>query len=453
MILLTVCAGVLLVTWRPSAKGIQKTTSVHATRPAARPAQVVRFEEGCVTAACHPGLQQTARPAHSACDACHEPDAGGHVYPLRHPSDQVCRGCHETARANASAHDEAFDEGCTACHQPHTDAGVAMLRGKSAAETCVQCHPSVHAAVPHPPFANGECGTCHESHGTPFRSLMGHETIEKGCSLCHAEAVQRVAGSPNSHRGVKGSCSGCHDAHGSDVKGLLATSPRAACIACHPGVDAPAGGGKPVHHPVLQGERCEQCHDPHGSTIPGMLKEPATRTCLNCHGTDVHATDGRTLAAIPEPGESQSKGGHGSCGPCHTVHGGSDEALMRARASMVPIGSFQASNYAMCFGCHDQSIADERGATWFRDGDRNLHALHLRAGDQSRGCAACHVVHAAAEPRLIAKQVKFEGSGWQMEMRFELTRKGGRCGAGCHEALEYSREHGGARGRPRGGAE
>ena len=424
---------------------------VAVERVAARPAGVVTFNEGCATAECHTGLRSESRPGHSACQACHEADAGGHVYPLRDRGDAGCNGCHDTAQRHPFAHNAVADDGCLACHQPHADAGVEMLRGQRTAETCVTCHPVEHSARKHAPFAEGNCDACHDAHGSRAVGLLRQVDVEANCELCHAEAVAVVRNSGHSHRGVEGSCVGCHEAHGSGEKGLLRESARASCLSCHEEIARVVGDAKVSHHPLLEGERCERCHDPHGSAFPGMLRDRQSRVCLECHAQPVTKGAGRSIAAVPEPGEGATMPGHGECSGCHSVHGGSDARLLSAKAATIPMGAYDARNYSLCFGCHDASLAEVGGVTAFMDGEKNLHAAHLRAGEKSRGCTACHTVHGRGEPRLIAKRVNFEGSGWEMEMRFELTREGGRCGAGCHEALEYSREPGGARGRVQGG--
>ena len=255
-----------------------------------------------------------------------------------------------------------------------------------------------------------------------------------------------------SHFGIDGSCTACHTPHAGDTAGLLKRPARESCLECHPEVRAALADTTVPHAAMLTQEQCTRCHDPHASGNPAMLRSSEAEVCMSCHGQPVTATDGRTVPAMNAAAANHAVTGHDRCSACHTVHGGTHKRLLRGAISAAPIGGYDRSNYALCFSCHDARLAESAASTQFRDGDRNLHELHLRRGDRSRGCAACHAMHADGEPRMIAKSVPFEGSGWMMPMGFSLTAQGGRCGSGCHEPIEYSRREGGARSMNKGGA-
>lgn len=116
------------------------------------------------------------------------------------------------------------------------------------------------------------------------------------------------------------------------------------------------------------------------------------------------------------------------------------------------VGPFEIGNYALCFACHDKAMADAPGATQFRDGDTNLHGVHLRAGERSAGCADCHAVHAGSAARLVVETIRYQGSQWETPMNFTITADGGRCAPGCHEPLSYSRRPGPVAGDAEGGS-
>jgi hypothetical protein len=75
-----------------------------------------------------------------------------------------------------------------------------------------------------------------------------------------------------------------------------------------------------------------------------------------------------------------------------------------ARWSSPPFNVFNDSNFALCFLCHDvrsfTSQTDFTGTNFgpdAKDGQKNLHALHL-AGDDHASCHECHYnVHGTAE--------------------------------------------------------
>jgi len=99
---------------------------------------------------------------------------------------------------------------------------------------------------------------------------------------------------------------------------------------------------------------------------------------------------------------------------------------------------FSVDAYGLCFNCHNKRLAtDERTTqTGFRDGDRNLHYVHVHQ-EKGRSCGACHEVHRADHSRLIRKELSFGPGGWSMPLEFTETEAGGTCGSGCHQALSY----------------
>lgn len=106
---------------------------------------------------------------------------------------------------------------------------------------------------------------------------------------------------------------------------------------------------------------------------------------------------------------------------------------------------FDVTNFALCFECHPSALVtlpETESATEFRDGMVNLHYLHINREERGSSCRTCHSVHGSDQPRHIARTVVYDGSGWLMPIRFELTPTGGRCAPGCHEPMSYSRSSG-----------
>jgi predicted CXXCH cytochrome family protein len=186
-----------------------------------------------------------------------------------------------------------------------------------------------------------------------------------------------------------------------------------------------------------------------------MLRSTQAEICLSCHDKPVKTADNRVIASMASLSTSPVVHGavnHGDCSACHSVHGGTLKNLLVAVNTAFPHGQYDRRKYALCFSCHDARLAESAARTQFRDGDTNLHEAHLRTGERSIGCGACHAVHDAELPRLIAKAVRFEGSTWAMPMSFSLTADGGTCASACHETLEYNRNPGGVRAARNGGA-
>ena len=105
---------------------------------------------------------------------------------------------------------------------------------------------------------------------------------------------------------------------------------------------------------------------------------------------------------------------------------------------------FAVEKYALCFNCHEQQLvltAKTTNLTNFRDGDENLHFLHVNRDTKGRSCKTCHDLHASDQPKHIATSVAFEGSKWPMELTYAATDDGGTCAPGCHKPRTYSRSH------------
>ncbi len=428
--------------------------------PAPRPDRVVTFAEGCMTSRCHASFADApvkhAPSAHGACEACHAPDAGDHKYPLLAARGEVCSSCHDTGGHQTFQHKAMSEDSCLACHDPHASRTGALLKGASMPQTCAQCHPATQGRVRHAPYASDRCDECHDPHGADNRSLLVNGTGADACRPCHAAVARAVDTAPHAHRKVDRSCLACHAPHASGQKGLLTAPTRELCISCHEDIGRAVSGATVSHDPVLKDHQCVTCHDPHASGNPSMLRDTQAQVCLSCHDKPVVAADGRkipemssTLAHAPAVHGAVRLG---NCSDCHSVHGGTHAKLLRETNSKVLMDAYDARNYALCFSCHDKNLAESGASTAFRDGNRNLHEAHLRSGEKSRSCAACHAAHSSDLPRLMARSVNFEGSGWQMPMNFQLTADGGKCGPGCHEPLEYSRRPGGVRTVKNGGA-
>jgi len=86
----------------------------------------------------------------------------------------------------------------------------------------------------------------------------------------------------------------------------------------------------------------------------------------------------------------------------------------------------------------------------FKDGQRNLHFVHVNKKVKGRTCRACHEVHASKHPDHTSDTVPFGAGGWEYKLNFEKTATGGQCLPGCHERKEYVRAPAKDRCRPPG---
>lgn len=449
LLLVAVLVGVVAVrptrATAPIAPALSPVRTVSG--PAERPTRVVSFADGCTTSNCHTALATApalhATTARGACDACHLPDAGDHTFPLVRARTDLCTACHNTGTRQAFQHGAMTGDTCLACHDPHAGNSRALLAADTTEAMCSACHVRNDARNAHMPYASGACTECHDPHGADNPHLLLGGAGPDHCARCHAPITLAVRTAAHTHGAVEGSCAACHEHHASNSPQLLHAQPRDLCIGCHGDIAAALSEAVVSHDPVLKGRQCVTCHDPHASDNRKMLREDQPTICLDCHDEPVVAADGRTIpsmaASLASSPVVHGAVAHGDCSACHSVHGSTHQRLLQRINPSLLTGPFDLRNYALCFACHDPGLAISSAATAFRDGSRNLHRVHLGDGSKSRGCSACHAVHAGELPRLIASTVDFEGSGWLSPMNFTITPDGGSCAPGCHEPMSYSR--------------
>ena len=304
--------------------------------------------------------------------------------------------------------------------------GAGTLRAEPL--DCRRCHSDLEKArVTHSPFAAGECSSCHQlaldkRHPEQKEAIVLVSDGSKLCSQCH-EALDTAK---NVHGPVaSGDCIFCHTPHSSPNDKLLKDTGIAQCLNCHENKFQQ----KYMHGPVVEG-KCFICHDPHQSDNPYILKMGLPALCLSCH--DASAMSGKSIHAPVRKG---------NCLACHDSHGSPYRKHLRKDFQENFYLPFSPDNFALCFDCHaSEMILDRRtdSLTDFRDGDRNLHYLHVNKIDKGRSCKACHDAHAAEQAKLIKRKVPGFGK-WEIPIEFEKTSTGGTCIVGCHKPKSYDR--------------
>jgi predicted CXXCH cytochrome family protein len=293
----------------------------------------------------------------------------------------------------------------------------------------------------HAPAAANECTACHKQKGSLHQFILAAKGAEL-CAGCHGPLDKKKV----LHKPVGEDCFTCHNPHGSDNKDFLVAPVPDLCSNCHE-VAKEIAKGKTSHSIGLEGKACLACHDPHTSDFENLLPAKPMATCLQCHSQAI-IRKGRTIpnvlieivAAKSVHGPIQDE----NCGACHAPHASAQIALLAAAYPATFYAPFTPDAYALCFQCHDPSLAtelDTKGATGFRNGTRNLHAVHVNDKVKGRTCRACHAPHGAALPHLIRATVPFGPSGWPLPIRFKETKTGGGCAPGCHVPRAYDREN------------
>lgn len=302
--------------------------------------------------------------------------------------------------------------------------GISVADGLA----CKQCHGNLNGdKVLHAPSAGDECASCHvvvkgKQHPDQEQSVVFKDAGSKLCESCHEplNTAKHVHGPVFS-----GECVLCHNPHGSANEKLLKKPGVALCLNCH----EDKYKQKFMHGPVADGN-CLICHDPHQSDNPYFLKIGLPTLCFSCHD------------ASPMTGKSvHTPVAKGNCLACHDPHGSNHRQHLRNELTDAFYAPYDPDSYALCFDCHDKDLAvDKRtdSLTNFRDGDRNLHTVHVNISDKGRACKACHDHHAATQKKLIKRKVAGFGK-WEIPINYTVSATGGTCIVGCHKPQTYDR--------------
>lgn len=425
---------------------------------------------------CHDDLEDSDAPWHTRfeegdCTACHVPHGSYREHLLAPNASVDCRACHADLLKVADAPAEPAPDGeqitrvhppaakgeCTKCHQlAHDPAVPKLLRpGKS---DCVQCHEKIatkaksSAAVHTVVTEEGGCVKCHDAHVSPLGKLRKDHTAAL-CTQCHDEPVKRKDGTVVAAYGGEGeapdkaphggphgaACDRCHDPHGSPASHLLAEPRQRLCSSCHEEIAEGAQEATSSHSAAALGN-CVNCHDPHMGEGGKLLRAEPEELCLTCHAKPVRRRDGSPLPAIGGEGAVvHDPVAEGACLDCHEVHSAEQPQLLSRSWTSERYVAFSEDAYETCFDCHDSELATEKEtdeATGFRNGNENLHFLHVNQ-KKGRSCGACHDPHATRQQHLVKDALKF--GTWAVRIAYQPTDDGGRCAKSCHGPAEYRR--------------
>ena len=280
-----------------------------------------------------------------------------------------------------------------------------------------------------------------------FLVLLGNSALPARAQDCLAAGCHREESVQTGihSAAAAGGCLACHTPHDGETgnRYLLKTGVADLCLDCH--TEIAAGSRSKVRHaPVFRAESCSICHRVHAAKSRPLLVTDEKELCLTCHGQDNH-TRSKPLRNIAREIEGAVRlhgpVASGECSPCHAPHGSSAPRLLRANYPGGPYAPYRQSTYALCFGCHDQAMLNSARTvsdTRFRDGDRNLHVLHVADPRKGRTCTACHGTHAGTGSGLIRTTGRPFGD-WEIPVNFTSFASGGSCSPGCHASARYDR--------------
>ena len=365
--------------------------------------------------------------------------------PAKAPATVVpgtCLQCHGALTKQATVHVPAADD-CLTCHTQQGKEHRFTLAAPGAA-LCTTCHEVITPSdkFVHGPVAAGDCLTCHDPHSAPNPKLLRAKGSAL-CETCHVEIKAKLAESRFQHAPVREDCAKCHNPHGSPFKYQLRAEGASLCVSCHKDLARGIAAAAVKHDAVTMDRQCLNCHEAHAANVRPQLRSATMPLCLKCHDREV-AAPGGTLRNIKAWLDTNPVA-HGpirqqDCVACHKPHASEHFRLLKQDYPSKFYSPFDPQNYALCFGCHQPDLAKvERTTTvtGFRDGDRNLHFLHVNRPEKGRTCRSCHEVHASTRPKHIRENVPY--GSWALPINYESAENGGRCAPGCHMPVEYRR--------------
>ncbi|MBI4585380.1 MAG: c-type cytochrome [Planctomycetes bacterium] len=366
--------------------------------------------------------------------------------PASVPGSCIAGNCHVTLISGAVVHAAAQQEQCGACHKLVNEKDHRFELSVKEPALCYQCHDQSkeEAKFLHGPVGLGMCTPCHNPHSAPNKFMLPAAGDEL-CFTCHAEMRTHVKKSKVQHQVItdKG-CIACHDPHRSNFKFQLKKDQLDLCSECHKETHDSINAAVVSHQPVTSEKKCANCHDPHGSDIPKILLDTEINLCLGCHNKQLNTPNGPIIdmkSWIDNNPEHHGPVRQSNCTGCHLPHGSKNFRILRDPFPSNFYQPFSIDSYKLCFECHEQTIvfdARTTSLTSFRNGDKNLHYLHVNQ-QKGRTCRACHEVHAGTKPKRIKDFVPF--GAWKYPVNFELTENGGRCAPGCHRPMAYDRKN------------
>lgn len=405
------------------------------------------------TATCHQDLIKAAfvhKPVtEGECIDCHvQEKPTEHTFAEFDDISASCRLCHEI-KNEAVVHAPFESMDCTTCHDAHRGNTKELLKAPDKPTLCATCHPAVKASLDkeyvHGPVAAGDCGMCHNAHTAPQPKLLAVEPLEL-CGKCHSELTDRMDDAESVHAPATADCLPCHDVHGSDREHQVKADLPGLCLGCHKPLADALAASKTPHGAINTARSCLSCHRPHESKHPKLLEKAGKDGCVECHMQPLErAGGGAKVAAIgaqlPSMKVLHGPIQQGECTPCHQPHVSPNPELLQKAFPAKFYAPFDAANYELCFSCHDKKafeLQQTTDATGFRNGEVNLHFLHVNDKQKGRSCRACHVLHGGELPKLLAEHVSF--GNWQLPVRWQQLPSGGSCATGCHKPQTYDRD-------------
>ncbi len=399
----------------------------------------IKGSASCLTQQCHTEFMDQSKYIHSPvfqgkCKECHSAEAYPIKFGLELDQRTTCSRCHKVMEkeinSNTFVHGPIRNGDCASCHDPHQSVQPFLLR-QSYTKLCVSCHKQERLFTGgniHKPAKDGNCGLCHDPHASNYE----YHLVDIGanlCMICHENMITGMSRKYIHTPIIKSGCNGCHEPHASTHTLQLKSSKDQICFTCHEEKKKEVEQYTRRHAPAYEG-RCLACHSPHYSEDKHLLIDKIDTLCFNCH------EETNTWR------EKRFKHGpvvQGNCTACHNPHGSDNVFILRLPFPHTFYSAYEKGKYGLCFLCHVESLVTVEkttSITRFRNGETNLHRLHVKQ-KKGRTCRACHDVHASEQEGRIRDSFLF--GTIEIDFEYVKTDTGGSCLAGCHKERSYDR--------------
>jgi len=416
-------------------------------------------DQSCLSAECHAKLTEgpvVHKPLTKKvkCLACHDQeDEELHKFEFLDEGSELCYGCHKSVtKGKAFAHKPVMDKKkpCLSCHNPHSTASKGLVKTASITAQCLGCHkemakgPRYHKAGTVKSRTITGCSSCHDPHASDSKMFL-RAAPKDLCTNCHTDMKANLTAAKFAHGPLAAGCVSCHEPHRPLTGKGLRKRGASLCVSCHEPFTPQIAAMSKNHSKLLDGDGCSRCHSPHYSDKKYLLTKAPRQLCLECHVASIKTKSGRKIPGI-QPQLAKGMRLHGplaqeECGKCHQPHGNDRFSFLRKDYPGTFYSSYSPETYALCFSCHKSSLAaDSRTpvATNFRNGNVNLHYLHVNKPFKGRTCRACHANHTTKNSHMLTESIPF--GTWTIPFGYTGTANGGTCSTGCHREKSYDRE-------------
>jgi predicted CXXCH cytochrome family protein len=296
----------------------------------------------------------------------------------------------------------------------------------------------------HSPFQDGDCSLCHQKKDPKDPGPI-IKPVNEICLDCHDDFA-KVMARKSVHVPARLNCVSCHNPHNSNHPKLLVDEPSALCFNCHAAISNLVAKAKVKHEALTIDAKCMNCHNPHAANVEHLLSRLPFDLCVGCHGKDgVKDENGKSLTnmkkLLAENPEQHGPVAGKDCSACHNPHGADNFRLLAKEYPAQFYSPYDPKLYDLCFDCHEESmVKDPKTSTLtkFRNGDQNLHFVHVNKDERGRTCRACHEVHAAKQKHQIRDAVPYGPNSYMLKVNFTQTATGGTCARTCHVTRSYT---------------